>query len=128
MTACQHSDYVFSAANGKPGFLLAAKEDKKKTMKDLAKASYEALRAEEFPLRDYRLDSLSAPSYTKDVADQIGLAYGKTLLKAKMAHARTSSIVPSVWFYKRGGINPMGCSNPSTRRRCHITPSLSISS
>ncbi|MCJ1271718.1 hypothetical protein MMC22_011623 [Lobaria immixta] len=83
MTARRHSDYIFSATNGEPGFLLAAKEDKEQTMKDLAKASYKALRANEFPLRDHRLDSLFAPSYTKDVADQIRLAYGRAPLKAK---------------------------------------------
>lgn len=37
----------------------------------------------EFPLRNYRLDGFCAPSHTKEVADRIGLVYGRAPLKAK---------------------------------------------
>lgn len=65
MTSHQHRDCVFSAINGEPSFLQAAKEDDEQTIRELAKVSFKALRESEFPLGEYRLDGLCAPSHTK---------------------------------------------------------------
>lgn len=56
---------------------------KEQITQNLAKASYKAFRLAEFLLWNYQLDSLFALSYTKDVINQIGLAYSKVPLKKK---------------------------------------------
>ncbi|MCJ1265767.1 hypothetical protein MMC22_005647, partial [Lobaria immixta] len=83
MTSRQHRDCVFSAINGEPSILQAAKEDDEQTIRELAKVSFKALRESESPLGEYRLDGLCAPSHTKEVADRIGLVYGRAPSKAK---------------------------------------------
>lgn len=83
MTACQHSNYIHLITNGKLNFHLAAMIEKEQITQNLAKASYKALRLAEFLLWNYQLDSLFALSYTKDVMNQIGLAYSKVPLKEK---------------------------------------------
>lgn len=52
-------------------------------LQNLAKALFEAFCEAEFPLRKYCLDGFCALSYTRDVADQIGLVYGRAPVKAK---------------------------------------------
>lgn len=83
MIARQHRNFVFSAVHSESSFFQVAKEDKEQTLQNLAKALFEAFCEAEFPLRKYCLDGFCALSYTRDVADQIGLVYGRAPVKAK---------------------------------------------
>lgn len=61
----------------------AAKEEESVIYKQWAKETVELLRDEEFAPRGFRLDRLRVPDLAPEVADAIGLKYGRLSMRAK---------------------------------------------